>query len=381
MRTLRSILVLLVLFLLAGCGHVPTVLPQQAITSLPEQDISPTLLDDAPTEIPYPLPTLLPPPTVWPTPISAPQPTLVILGAQDAPPEEQEAYSATRLIVAPVGDGPGKIGYRQEPETPRVWADRFVVDSKGNVYILDKANDRVAQFDSAGQFVRSIPYTHEWYIDNLAVGEEQRIYLNSWIDGIRLIDQDGKLLQQYLIPKWFQSEALAMKGQGTLWVQGRTDFPSCQFSDLAYTQETVPLGNYLGEFDEEQQRAGAVAGCLLSTGDVVIGYNDYVPELGHSIVFIADPKCIPTHQFLLTGGIVGIDQWGNWYATETSLNTEIARMYKYDPQGRHIASFDLPSSDTGLVVNEVQVTKEGVVYVLTWDFTARSIYQVTRWQR
>mgnify|MGYP000623483644 CR=1 FL=1 len=284
------------------------------------------------------------------------------------------------MVVAPVGDGPGEIGYWEAPEAGRVWADRFTVDGHENIYILDKVNHRVARFDSMGHF-SDIPYPQEWHIMEMALGGEGMLYLYAQDDGVKLLDPRGKLLQEYPVPSWLSGTILAMQvdGEGIVWVEGEGSYPNMPIVEgEPYPVVTIPLGNAIALFDEERQRAEAKPGHLLFSGGTVITHA----LTGRGPAFLYDQQGHRIYGVSMTEGVIGIDFRANIYTEEYRWRTGAIeftkRLHKYNPAGQTIASFDLSTSTAEYV--QTLVTAEGAVYCLVWNRDMKDAYRVVHWQ-
>ncbi|MEM3554763.1 MAG: hypothetical protein QXU79_02980 [Candidatus Micrarchaeaceae archaeon] len=369
----RLMLLLLLLSLLAGCQRYfasPSPQPQpEATRVMPPTD----------TPIPYPLPTQEPPPPPSPTP--TPGPTPIVLGVEWAPEAERETYVSTTVVVAPVGDGPGEVGYYVFPCPPGgedcplpIKAEKFTVDARGNIYILDVVNKRVAKFDPEGRFVTNVPYGDIIQgAEDLAADADGHIYLSApWeeVPKVVLLDPEGKLLWETPVPSLLdQQHILAMRvdEQGTLWVEGRGFLPdSPVIEGQPYPEVVVPLGNAKETFDEKRQRAAAVSGVLWNTGT----YLSYAPT-ARSPLYLYDRQGRPVYACPQGfAGRIQVDQKGNLYL---SFYNDLPgyTIRKYDRQGRQIASFDLP-------FGIIQIDAKGTVYDLTWE--AQTAYYVIRWQ-
>jgi DNA-binding beta-propeller fold protein YncE len=72
------------------------------------------------------------------------------------------------------------------------------VDRKGNVYVADSQNDRVAIYDLFGNFLKSLGETTLKKPSGVAVGEDGTIYVaNTEKNGIAIFDPEGNLVLEY----------------------------------------------------------------------------------------------------------------------------------------------------------------------------------------
>jgi len=282
-------------------------------------------------------------------------------------------YISTTVVVAPVGDGPGEIGYWEMPEAGRVWADRFTVDAHGNIYILDKANRRVARFDSEGHFSGNISYPQEWSIVNLAADADGRIFLQERGGSIRLLNPEGSLLQEYTKPSWLGVIwDIRVDQQGTLWLVADGTLPQAPtIQGSPYSLVTVPLGKAGESLDEGQQKALAVPGFMLFSGQAIIGQDLYLYDL----------QGRPIYQLGTLQTVSGLDYEGHFYILEArqSDGDEVFFMEKCREDGALVTIFGpLESTRT---YDYVLVDGKGIVHVLTLDWAAKDFYRLTRWQQ
>ena len=382
MRRIAS-LALLLLLLAAGCGEVPTALPVQAPTLAPDQFTVP--LPPTVTPMPYPLPTreLFSP---KPLPTATPPPVVPVLGAEWAPEAERETYVSTTVVVAPVGDGPGEIGYYRPPhtETLSIHAHDFTVDAHGSIYILDVVNQRVVEFDPQGHFVANIVYGDAVQgPGDLAVDAEGRVYIyeaaaygptpEEAVPKVKLFDPEGKLLWETPVPSWFTDRrilAMRVDEQGVLWVQGEAHAPNAPIIEgQPYPVEAVPLGNATGVLEKAQQRNNAVPGTMSSRG-VYFSYSSlasdplYLYDRQGRLVFACP---------LAFAGDIFVDQGNNIYLVSSNGANQTYAIGKYDPQGRLLASLELP-------LGTLQCDVDGEFYSLAIDWQTWATYYVVRAQ-
>ena len=379
-------IVLLALLLVAGCGEIPTPYPPaQPPTATPPgySEIRP------PTITPLPYPFVPPTPVPWspsPTPV---QPTPIVLGEEAAPLEQQETYISTTVVAAPVGDGPGEIGFRRsshEGEWP-ISAYHFTVDGQGNVYVLDVVNRRVAQFDPQGHFVANIVYGKAVEsAEGLAVDTKGRVYIyeaavygpspEEAFPKIMLFDREGHLLQEFPIPSWLghrQIRKMRVDEAGILWVEGDGPAPNAPLVEgYPYPSAVVPLGTAEEVFDEKRQKEMAIPGIMLDSGRTVIVYA--LTARSPSYLYNLQGQRI----YELTGekGPIAVDRWGCWYLVEDNVIgiKSIYRLYKCNQEGEIVVSFDLP-------IGPVQVYETGTVYCLVFNHQVGTEYRIIRWQR
>jgi hypothetical protein len=378
---------LTLLLSLAACGEVPTATPLPGQSTLSPPTVDPYPMSQV-TWTPDPYPRVIPTDVPW-TPVHpSPPPAVPILGAEWAPLEERETYVSTTVVVAPVGDGPGEIGYLVDARYGLpVRASHFALDGQGNLYILDMANRRVAQFDANGDFVANIVYGDAVRelkaAADLAVDPEGRVYiydtgasvgtnLEDMAPKVRLFDRQGTMLRTYPVPSWFSGQIHAMRvdEQGILWVEGRGSYPNASVIEgESYPVVAAPLGNVGEVFDEEYQKAMAISGHMLPSGKVYLAraWTSTRPS------YLYNEQGQPIYAILRRGdGLAGIDQLDNIYL-ETN-NTGGYTIRKYNPQAKVVASFDVPLASR--LIDSI-----GTAYCLVLDRQTAASYRIIRWQR
>lgn len=385
----RCLALCLLILLLAACGDLPTVAPP------PGQDTPPSpTVDSYPmpqvTSTPDPYPRVIPTDVPW-TPVHpSPPPNVPILGNEWAPLEERETYVSTTVVVAPVGDGPGEIGYLVDARYGLpVRASHFALDGQGNLYILDLVNRRVVQFDANGGFVANIVYGDTVRelksAADLAVDPEGRVYiydtgasvgtnLEDMAPKVRLFDRQGTMLRVYPVPSWFsggQIHAMRVDEQGILWVEGNGSYQNAPIIESQrYATGIVPLGNANETFDEQYQRTAAVPGLMCNTGT----YFSYIVR---DSLYLYDSQGHYLYECPHCTGRFEMDTEGNMYLRRyiyTEGQTSSYTVEKYNPQGRTVAAFGTP-------IGTIRVDETGAVYCLVFDQQSATHYQVIRWQR
>ena len=422
---LRGVLWLLFLPILAliasGCGpdRAPATLPANPpksspwaigswLESWPSWATHPTLpptptpeayphLPPPPTETAYPWPpTRTPSPTrdnrLSPTsltdlhPIPTPAPAPVILGTAIAPPEEQEQYLSCTVVLAPVGTGPGEIGYKppiqcQDCCPPAVKATLFAVGFHGEVYIYDKSNRRIVQFDAQGSFVRSIALEDKpLYRTLLAAGpagevclyDEDHVPLDQ--AGVACYEQ-GQWTLLYPKPGWLgRVRELRITGDGTVWLQADGSLPDSPFS---YAAVMVPVGQNGVAYDEPRQQELAVLGFIPPSGRVAGS------SYSRDAVYLHNREGVRIYAYRRAEWLLDIDAQGDLLTIEELVcDTSLTRCFrhrvrKYTVGGVMVASFDIitwaPEYPSFLAV-------EGSVYRFTFNETTMQ-YRVVRWGR
>jgi hypothetical protein len=304
------------------------------------------------------------------------------LGKEAAALGEMETYISRTVVVAPVGSGAGEIGFLPAegsegwPQTAQV----FTLDRSGNIYILDVVNHRVARFDSTGRFVQNIPYPERptlWYPELLAVDDTGIVYLfdigaNLEERGVKAYDATGTLLLRYPVPSWFWDnhiQALHVDEQGVLWAGGKGSYLRAPvIHGYVHASVVAPLGTIGGVFDEKRQQDLAIPGHLLDSGGTYINYATGDES------YLYNEQGVPLYVFRrdvhAPGSLKTIDQWGNMYFTRS--DGQSLKLDKFDPQGKLLASFDLPHSST-------IIDQTGSIYCVVFDWAKN--YEIVRWDR
>ncbi|MEM3554765.1 MAG: hypothetical protein QXU79_02990 [Candidatus Micrarchaeaceae archaeon] len=383
MRIIRFMLLLLLLSLLAGCQKYWASPPagQEGPTAEARPALPPTITPFPPG---YPWPPTEVVSTRWSLPTPTVGPTPIVLGAEWAPEAERETYVSTTVVVAPVGDGPGEVGYETHGEELPTIAEQFTIDIHGNIYILDLVNRRIAQFDPGGHFVQNIPYPSRpevWYPELIAVGPKGQVCLydggvNPDEAAVKCYNSEGQLIRAYSVPSWLLNKrvyAMHVDEQGTLWVEGEGYLPQSpvlETTDWPYPYVVVPLGNMLEEFEEEQQKTMAIPGHLSSSGKTLI----FQALTAAGPAFLYNPYGQRIYEVMPSWGI-NIDSLGNLYCFQYQDGKDRYTVVKYNPRGRRITSFNLPSH-----IIKYRVESDGTIYSFTMDWQTHSAYYIVRWQ-
>lgn len=380
------LLTLLLLLPAVGCGEIP--LPSSSDTS-PTADwpagvpTEPTAIPLYETDIPYPIPTRViptPRPPVTPEPTVLSGPALIVLGAEMAPAEERVTYISSTVVVAPVGDGPGQLGWATFGPEPPAKAEEFRVDGYGNIFVLDRLNGRVAQFTAEGKFVQNISYGGKEklpYPTLLAVDQKGLIYL--YDEGhvpeeaaVYCYNQKGVLQQRFPAPAWFAGHrvrTMRVDEQGILWVEGEGPYPGAPvIQDAPYPVVVVPLGSSTAVLDEEQQKSAAVPGMMCNTGTYLSYTSPSSAEWG---LYLYDREGNPIYDCPGCTGRFQTDRWNNLYLTSTGVRERT--VIRYDARGMQLAAVNLP-------IGSIRIAQDGTIYCLVMDETKQE-YRVIRWQQ
>ena len=169
-------------------------------------------------------------------------------GIERAIPGPSNFYQPTDTAVGPDGstyvtDGYGNsrvVKFTREGNLVKYWGDRgtrpgqfntphnIVIDSKSNLYVADRQNNRVQVFDTDGNFIQ------EWRLDGpawslcITPGPNQVIFVGS-VGRIFKMDLNGKVLGTFgrlgRLPGWFDSiHSLACPDEKTLYLAEEFSF-------------------------------------------------------------------------------------------------------------------------------------------------------------
>lgn len=100
-----------------------------------------------------------------------------------------------------VGSKDGEVGFMTLKNGETIVPSAITIDSNGNIYIADIANDRIQKFDKNGKFLFKINMhikRKKWYkiIDDLSVDNADNLYMASRHEGkIDKYSPEGKFLQ------------------------------------------------------------------------------------------------------------------------------------------------------------------------------------------
>ena len=93
-------------------------------------------------------------------------------------------YQSKVIIEGKWGSGPGEFGWGPAfllSMTKQYKPTSLAVDSAGNIYILDIANNRIQKFDKGGKYLISIPVdSFKGHVGGYCVGRGRTGYCNDW---------------------------------------------------------------------------------------------------------------------------------------------------------------------------------------------------------
>ena len=80
----------------------------------------------------------------------------------------EEKYTPQIIVEMKLGKGSGEFGFTMLEGDIFPIQTNIAVDSKGNIYILDKVNNRIQKFNDKGEYVYEIPvesFQYNWFYD------------------------------------------------------------------------------------------------------------------------------------------------------------------------------------------------------------------------
>ncbi len=148
------------------------------------------------------------------------------------------------------GSGPAELGriipQEASPEGPM----SFVIDSSGNIFVLDQLNKRVQVYDETGKHIKTIPIPAVTFSD-IAIGESGNLFLlDRYVsEMVVLIDDEGEILKKVnLIGKGIMetgSLSEIYSREDGLWaVIGNLMVRLCDLSGEPYEDRQIAPGRF-----------------------------------------------------------------------------------------------------------------------------------------
>lgn len=126
-----------------------------------------------------------------------------------------EIYVPKVIIEGKWGTGQGEFGRGTIPFTEDeddLIPESLAVDSKGNIYILDTANNRIQKYDNNGKYIKSISVP-SWK----GYGEKGEIIVPSEAIGINVVlDDEDNLYYHFIKNKYKSKEEMDKNGDGKI---------------------------------------------------------------------------------------------------------------------------------------------------------------------
>lgn len=299
---------------------------------------------------------------------AAAQPSSPPVSGKDAPPAmkegvpsepsaaRQEHYVATEVIKATWGSGENQVGLYNPSERgfedagPNYGPQSFDLDSQGNIYVLDSVNARVVRYDQKGEVLQTFPILN-LTPDDIRVHEEFVYVFDYGTHKILKYSTSGKLSEIYTIPSVIEEPlgGLQFDVDGKLMIEKSDMFERKKFSrffEIGESGYEYKQNNYIGfqsrdgtEYFQYQER------------------QSWRQEVG--VIHVLDREGALKRKILLKFPATrargdryvyfrGLDDEGNIYLDVgyKSLKKEgwEELMWKYDREGRLVASIDIAAS-------------------------------------
>jgi len=224
------------------------------------------------------------------------------------------------------GEGISDLGYvsGNESSIRILIPPRFQIDSTGSIYVTDPQNERILEFSTTGDFIRSftVPVSKDVeFIEDVAIGGNRIAVATT--DHIYIFDQEGKLLQT---PKWPANVG---------------DYGLCSEDAAGRRVQVDEKGNIY---------ACGVGG--YERGGTIVQFDDS----GYSRIFYAGAF---DHVVIGRDGLVYITQLGN---TETATLPPNNRVLQFDLQGNQLGEITISGrdlADAGLAYPGLLIAVDG----------------------
>ena len=282
------------------------------------------------------------------------------MSARDYPGEPVE-LPAPRVFGGP-GTGPGQL------LEPRGVAS----DSRGNLYVADTKNSRIAVFDGTGAFLRAIGShgSGDGQLNEacgVAVGPDGVLYVaDTWNHRVARFDANGQWLGAWVAdPGFFGPRAIVLSG-GSLYVTDTGNKRVVRFdAEGKVTDSWGGAGSDPGQFVEP------VGLCADAAGRI------YVADTGNHRVQVFEADGAFVRQFPVYG-------WKDFYTepyiavgpSESVFVTDSwkARIAQYDGKGTFVRSFQSTGmkAPTGIALDpfgRVWVSDRGMNRILSWGLS------------
>jgi RHS repeat-associated protein len=162
----------------------------------------------------------------------------------------------------------------------------LAADSKGHVWVLDSGNERIEEFSEHGEFLRTAGEGLIGNAEGLAIDHSDRVWVSVTYQGhLAVFGEEGEHLKDVeLTPSWYggvaEPEGLTVDASGHVWVAewaGRVE-------------EFDEAGEPLSQFGSEGFGVGYLNGAFgiaVDTGHVFVSEAGYVQEFDEEGAFIA----------------------------------------------------------------------------------------------
>jgi Concanavalin A-like lectin/glucanases superfamily/NHL repeat len=155
------------------------------------------------------------------------------------------------------GEYLGQFGAEGSGDGQLLRADALAIDAKGDVWVADTANKRIEEFDGDGEFIRTAGEELVGYPEGIAVDRTGHVWVSDSSEGhLVVFSEEGEHLKDVgsygSEPGQFNEPAgLAVDTAGHVWVVDHTN---------ERVQELNEAGEYLSQFGSEGAAAGGLNG-------------------------------------------------------------------------------------------------------------------------
>ena len=282
------------------------------------------------------------------------------MSARDYPGEPVE-LPAPRVFGGP-GSGPGQLS------EPRGIAS----DSRGNLYVADSKNSRIAVFDGTGAFLRAIGSrgNGDGQLNEacgVAVGPDGILYVaDTWNHRVARFDANGQWLGAWVPDPGFFGPRAIVLSRGSLYV---TDTGNKRV--VRFDAEGKVTGSWGGAGSDPGQFVEPVGLCADAAGRI------YVADTGNHRVQVFEADGAFVRQFPVYG-------WKDFYTepyiavgpSDTIFVTDSwkGRIAQYDGSGTFVRSFQAGGlkSPTGIALDpfgRLWVSDRGMNRILSWSLS------------
>jgi sugar lactone lactonase YvrE len=284
------------------------------------------------------------------------------------------SYQWERCNAGPIGHEGSGSGELFQPTG-------ITVDALGDIWVADDSNDRIEEFNAAGEYMRVVgaprpkhderPFTQP---EDVAVDEEGEVWVADLSDGqlVRLNAVGEEMSRFYtfghgeaplIYPYW-----VAPNEHGDIWTEG-------VHGDEVFVQEYTHSGEYLRNIEAEvpgQGEIGRVLGMVVHNGDV------WLVDESHSTVDEFDEEGRFIKQVGSQGGGPGQFTYPQGIAVDSAGDVWVGdgedhRIEEFDEDGEYIGQIDLEVAGvegvTGLAINPagniLVLSPKGDIYEFT----------------
>jgi sugar lactone lactonase YvrE/plastocyanin len=185
------------------------------------------------------------------------------------------------------GEYLGQFGTEGSGDGQLSFPDALAVDPKGDVFVADTGNERVEEFNEHGEFLRTFGEGLTGSAEGIAVDRHGRVWVSATYEGhLVVFGEDGEYLKGVGSHgsepgEFVEPEGLAVDAEGHVWVadfRGRVE---------EFDEET---GEYLSQFGSDGGGVGQLSsayGIAVDAGHVFVGEGGRVQEFNEEGGFIA----------------------------------------------------------------------------------------------